>query len=278
MATTEQLMQALRNADAAGDTAAARRLAGMISQQQKLQTTPQEPGLFGEIGEMITGERRATATTEALSELSWSGLMSGLDPAKVAQITPILAVTDDPNELAGILKQAFPDEIGITYDRNVETGDIIPLATNRLTGQAAVMNKPGLSKQDLLAGTAQGALFAAGGGAPGAIARTGKAPQLIRQAAEKVGQAVSRRPVAAAVAGSGAGTAGIEAVQEAAGGQFDFENVLLDMFATFGIEGIPQFLKTRWQRGGQVAGDEATALQREAVEAETQRIESPGVA
>ena len=235
MATTERLMQALRDADAAGDTEAATRFANLVRQQQALQTTPQEPGLFGQIGEMITGEQRGTAITESYPELSGSGLLSGLDPVIGAKIAPVLAVTDDPNELAGILKQAYPDEIGITYDRNVETGDIFPLATNRKTGARAVLNKPGISSQDLLAGTSQGALFAAGGGAPKVIATAGKAPPLVRQAAQQVSRAVGKRPVAASVAGSGAGTAGIEAAQQAAGGQFDIENVLFDMAATFGI-------------------------------------------
>ena len=235
-----------------------------------------EPGLFGQIGEMITGSRRATATTEALPELAgFSGLFEGLDPVKAAQVVPVLAVTEDPNELAGIIKEAFPDDIGITYDRNVQTGDIFPIATNRRTGAAAVMNKPGLSAQDLLAGTAQASLFAAGGGAPGAIAKAGKAPQFVRQAAEKVGQAVARRPVAASVAGSAAGTTGIEAAQQAAGGQFDIENILFDMAAAFGMEALPQFLKARWQRSGMTAEEEAASLRREAIDLESERIEMP---
>ena len=45
-----QLMQALRNADAAGDTQAASRFAQMIQQMQQQQAAPEQPSVLGTLG------------------------------------------------------------------------------------------------------------------------------------------------------------------------------------------------------------------------------------
>ena len=76
----EQLMTALRKADAAGDTEGAKRIAGMIKaqpqqteqpqQQQPQQQQPQQDkGILSSAAEMVTGSDRMTPEMESMSEI-----------------------------------------------------------------------------------------------------------------------------------------------------------------------------------------------------------------
>ena len=100
MADINQLMTALRNADAAGDTAAAKRLAALIKQAQGGQTQPKpvqapEPGVMESLGRGIAD--RATGIAAGITEL----------PDTVAEAVtgfkdPRLLVPGDADQFMGV--------------------------------------------------------------------------------------------------------------------------------------------------------------------------------
>jgi len=98
-------------------------------------------------------EERDTRAVRELPEIQESGLLAGEDMEKVAAISPVLLTTTNPQEIADILSENFPN-IGIQYD---EQGNVI--AANNETGARAVINKPGLTGIDLLQGLGIGAAF-----------------------------------------------------------------------------------------------------------------------
>lgn len=240
------LMRALRNADAAGDTEAAKRIAAMIreqrssgaSTQQSAQESMQQPAQSkSEIpsqseqqsmpsvtqGQMWPTPKQAPQqepqgmgefeSTKELPELSGSGILSGLDKTKAAAITPALLTATDPNEIAQILTSTYPEEITTTYEK-APNGTVYPVLRNRKTGAATPINREGLSGMDVLQGLATAAAFTP-------AARAGS--------------------LAGAAIRSGLTSAGVESAQEASGGQFDPSQVALDTglgAAGKGIENI----------------------------------------
>lgn len=140
MADLATIESALRNADAAGDTVAARRLAQLYRETQA-QMQPEEPGFFARIGEAFTGAARQTPETQALPELTGTGF--GLDPSQQAQVAGLALLTPDPVELGHVLSAQFP----FIQTRQDAKGNVI--ATNTQTGEQAVLNQPGLSMQDI---------------------------------------------------------------------------------------------------------------------------------
>lgn len=235
MADQARLYEALRKADAAGDTAGATRLAQYIRESQSSTPTdepllppadaatqadaapaesptlpapaqepaPEEPGMLDRLGEVFSGSERETRATQDLPELQSSGILAGLDiPAaqKAAAATAISTMTD-PQEIAKTLQSLSP-AIGIQQD---EKGNLI--AANNQTGVRTVINKPGFSGMDAL-NTAQ--LLAA-------FAPSGRLANL-------AGGGIARQ--GAALGLSSAGTqAVIEGVQAGAGGEFNPEEV-----------------------------------------------------
>ena len=92
-------------------------------------------------------ERRGdTRAVKELDELGSGGLLAGENQAKVAALSPILLATTNPKEMADILSASFPN-IGISQDPG---GNL--LATNNNTGVSVVINKPGISKLDVIQG------------------------------------------------------------------------------------------------------------------------------
>lgn len=235
--TREQLMQALRAADAAGDAQGAKRIAQMIDSQ------PSESGsVLGAVSDFFTGADRETRATRELPELATStGFLSSASPVTVAKVAPALLTTTDPQEMADILKSNFP-EVGIQYD---EKGNII--AGNNKTGQRVVLNKPGASAMDLYNVLGIGSL-AIPAGASGAASLPVRAAQIAAQ--------------------SGATTAAQEGYQSALGGDFDLTNVLVDTAAAGALEAIPAILQAAKSRSARTA---ATAEQ-SAVDAEAARV------
>ena len=242
---------------------------------------PEEPGFISTVREWVTGEGRQTRATRELPELSDSGLLAGTDTLKALQVVPAILTAETPEEIADILTSNY-QEIGIQWDPK---GNLI--AANNKTGATGVINKPGQSKQDVLNYLGVGSLLASGG----ALGSTGKylggkiatkAPALAQKVAGAVQKPVKAvtdfaraNPKTASALGAGAGTAGIEAYQAASGGEFNKENVFLDMLGTFGFDAALDFFKRSGQRSlTQATGDAETAA-REAVEAEAKRIESP---
>lgn len=155
-------------------------------------------------------EQELAGTTRAareLPELGSGGLLSGEDRLQVAKITPALLLTTNEREIADILQSSFPD-VGITQDPG---GNL--LATNNKTGVSVILNKPGLSKLDILQGLGIATAFT-----PGAKAATLPAT---------VGGRI-------AVGGAAAGLTqtAIEGIQTAVGGELNPEEIALA--ATFG--------------------------------------------
>lgn len=245
MASIQQLEIALRNADKAGDTSAAKQLAMAIKQQRETQ----EPSFMESVADAFTGESRQTRATQELPELESaivggdaSGFLSTLPVGDAATLAASIATTSDPAERAKMLQSASPD-FGIQYD---EKGNII--AANNKTGQRVILNKPGLSASDL---------FPASGRVAASIPLT----------------ATGGTPLAAAGAmgaKEGAITAGAEALQASQGGDFDVGNVVADMVLGGMAEFVPSFLgKIKGQKAEQA--EQAT---RTAIDAEAGRITS----
>ena len=219
-----RLVEALKNADAAGDFEAATKIAQIIQrnraqpaayprQAQRLMAQqpqtpapkPEQPGMMESIGNFFTGADRETRATQELPELTSSGILSGLDiPAgKSAALAAAISTMTNPEEIAQALQAASPD-IGIQYD---EKGNII--AANNRTGVRTVINKPGVSPIDVAQTAGLMAAFTPAG----------------RAASVAGGGAL--RQAAALGAGSALTQAAIEGGQQAVGGEFDGGEVAL---------------------------------------------------
>lgn len=229
MATREQLETALRNADAAGDEKAARRLAqairsGEFDQAQAPTEQPFQPmkqagqqqergflerageavgGAISGVQEMFTGEQRTGRDIERTPSLFEGDFLADLPPQQRAQIVGLAQITSDPNELAQIVAEQVPDT-QIQYNRD-EMGNVYPVV-RRADGRAAMIDKPGMDLLNLGQMAGEMALFSPAG-------RAGTALR--------------------GVAGATATEAGRQAVQAGAGGQFD----QLDVALSGGIEG-----------------------------------------
>ena len=258
--------------------------AGPWSKYAEIAEPPkEEPGLVGKAVDWFTGESRETEATRELPELSGSGLLADQPATKVAKVTYPLLFSDDPNEMAQILKSNFPEDIAIKYDKNVETGEIFPIALNRNTGARAVLNKPGASTHDVMNILGLTGLYTAGGFAGGGLKQLGAqalkhSPKLAARTApilQKGAEFAARRP--GLTAGTGAAvegaalTSGVEGLQAQAGGEFDVENVLIDTVASFLPESAVGWLKGRLGKKAKEAAD----LTAEAAAAERARILDP---
>lgn len=160
---------------------------------------PRERGFIQGVKEMFTGSERQTRATKELPELQNSGLFKGLDiPAgQQAALFAALPTTTDPGEIAKMLRSSSP-YIGISQD---EKGNLI--AANNKTGVQAVINKPGLTGLDVAQAVGIGAAFTPAG-----------------RVATLAGGGLARQAVVLG-AGSAATQAGLEGLQENAGGNFD---------------------------------------------------------
>lgn len=147
--------------------------------------------------------REETTAVRDLPEIGQGGLLFGEDKLKVAAIAPVLLTTTNPQEMADILKQSFPEAIGIQYD---EGGNII--AANNKTGSKVVINKPGISQLDVLQTLGITAAFLPAG----------------RAAAAGAGLAAK---VGLGAVASGLTQTAIEAIQEQVGGTLDRDEIAL---------------------------------------------------
>lgn len=203
-----------------------------VPQQAAPQAPAEQPGIMGAISEAFTGEGRTTPATESLPELGEGGLLSGEDKLDVAKITPVLMTTTDPRELSKILTSNF-DSIGVSEDPE---GNLF--AVNNKTGARVVLNKPGMSKMDIMQGLGLAAAFSPASAAAAIPAIAGKGM-------------LSGLGRASAVGLASAGTeAGLQASQQMAGG---------DVASTEDI-GLAGLLGT----GGQVLGEAISATARAA--------------
>ena len=160
------------------------------------QSQPVEDKSFlDSVGEFFTGSERQTRATKELPEIGQGGLLFGEDATKTKAVIPALLTTTDPVEMGNILKNNFSN-IGITQD---EKGNLI--ANNNKTDVKVVLNQPGISQLDIMQGLGIASAFTPAGRLSGFT---------------KV------------VAGSGATSAGIEALQALSGGEFNPEQVVID--------------------------------------------------
>ena len=145
-------------------------------------------------------QRGESFASKNLPELGGSGLLAGEDAKKVLSLAPVLLATTDTTELANILASSF-DNIGISQASDGEL-----LATNNSTGAQVVLNRPGLSRLDLMQFLGLSTAFT-----PANLGFQGVSRQALTQLAAR-----------------NAATQGvIEASQAAAGGDFDTPEVAL---------------------------------------------------
>ena len=249
MATREQLIEALRRADAAGDTHAATRFSEMIKASPQALATQAEPELTGRparearfkqqrqrkvtaaenLSALQSGQITAQDLTadqiediqaqrvEALPELSEIGVSGLADTKGLEGIgTSIAALTAlNPEELGQILTDQFP-QIGI-----VSTPEGIQIAVNNETGARAVINKPGISSIDIIQGLGLMSAFTP------AARVTAAAPAALSGA---IGRQVASQAGTKAIVGgltAGATESGLQGLQDAAGGEFDNSEIAL---------------------------------------------------
>lgn len=185
MPTKEQLETALRNADAAGDTAAAKTLAnalraGDFDAAEEVAPTPAaslsepEPPANqreGRVTDFLTGNDRETRATRELPELSDIGV-SGLLGEDSSAWQKVKATAGSlfefaPEDIVKIIRANTDANVSTFYD---EAGNV----GINVGGRLAILNKPGVSAMDALQGGATAAAFtpagrAATGGLAGAL-------------------------------------------------------------------------------------------------------------
>lgn len=147
-------------------------------------------------------ERGATLAAAELPETGQGGLLAGEDQALVAALAPALLTTTRNDELAQIITANFPN-IGM---QTSPAGEII-LANNK-TGAKVIVNRPGLSRLDLIQGLGIGSAFMPSGRLAAA------APSLLGR-------------VGTGAITSAATQAGIEGAQELAGGRIDEQDIAI---------------------------------------------------
>jgi hypothetical protein len=157
--------------------------------------------------------------TQGLPELQDSGLLAGESGFDVAKITPSLLTSTDTNEIAQIISSNFPN-VATQYQKAPD-GSVYPVLTNRETGAATVINRPGISGFDVMQGL----------GLLAAYTPAGRATTLTGAGLK-----------------SGATGAGIETLQAASGGEFDPMTPVLDTL--FGAAGQKVFDLVRASRSG----------------------------
>ena len=205
--TNEQLMTALRKADAAGDTDGAKRIASMIQSQRQEVATPEperEGGFLQSASDFITGNDRMTSEMESMSEIGNAPELNEMSWAAFKTSLGLLA-TGDNEKAQGVIKSNIP-EAEFTQDSQGNT------IVNLPSGSYA-LNKPGVSPQDIAKGVFDIAAFTPAGRA-GSVAKAAGASAATEAGLQQVASSVGGGEfdigdVAAAGALGGAGK-GIE--------------------------------------------------------------------
>jgi len=192
-----------------------------------------------------------TRAERDLPELGSGGLLAGEDTATIAKIAPLLLVTTDPNEIADIVESNFEN-----IKRTTTGKDGIVLLNNRETGAQVVINKPGISKIDILQGL--GLMTAFSG--PAALGRA---------ALGRGAFGLSGLKAAGLAGGVGAGgqQGAIEIIQQQLGGEINEEEIALAGTLGFAAEAVvPAIRALRDRRAakqlGVEVGEVAEAVER----------------
>ena len=121
-----------------------------------------ERSTMGKVSDFFTGNDRATELTDRLPELSEeNGLFYGEDQAKVLKVLPALMTTLDTEGIKNIITSNF-ENIGVAYNKDAK-GGIFPVLRNNKNGAVAQINRPGMSKLDLMQGGTLAAAFTPAG-------------------------------------------------------------------------------------------------------------------
>jgi len=208
----EELFGMLTQAAEANDESSANEISDVLREKQGLT----KPGFLqkamgaigsaaGAVSDVFTGADRATDVTEQLPELHQSGLLSNVDPWLIAKISPAILTATSTQEISDIITSNVPDIIeGESIDAQ---GNVFPVLTNRVTGAATMINRPGLSPYDILQGLGIVAAHAP-------AARVAKGAGLLKGAFQVGAKSLGIE-------------AGLQGVQQAAGGAFDPLDVAL---------------------------------------------------
>jgi hypothetical protein len=127
-----------------------------IAEQYRSQTpVPDVPGTWTEIRDAVTGELRETPQTRRLPELSLDSEAYLQDPLAAIKTTAGLLFSADDESRKKILKKWNPD---IQIETDEKGNDIVTMPS----GEQAVLNQPGFSKNDFLQLAFDAALFSGG--------------------------------------------------------------------------------------------------------------------
>lgn len=237
-------------------TAQAQDLQAIQSEIARRQVPRETPGQIARApgGVLAEAPEEARAVRE-LPELGTGGLLAGESQAEIAKIIPAVLTTTDPEELGQILTANFPD-VGLS---RTPEGDL--LATNNKTGATVVVNKPGISKLDVMQGLGLVAAFT-----PAA-----------RVAAIPAG--VAGRAAVGAV-GAGLTETAIQSLQEQLGGELNPEEIAiagaLGGVAEIVIPAIQAIRQARTARQIGAVGEEIEAVGRQ-IEVGREAAEATGV-
>ena len=128
-------------------------------------------GFFKQLGNWAKGEVRMTPEMEGLPTIVNSGFLKGQPVSTIAKIAPLVAMTNDPMEIAKIIQANVPS---VRMQTNKDgKGNIYPVLINE-NGVTALVDRPGFDLMNLGQFTTQTAAFMTGPGAttiPKAIAK-----------------------------------------------------------------------------------------------------------
>jgi hypothetical protein len=221
MPSKQQLETALINADKAGDIDAAIKLATALKSGQYEQAQGSEqPSEFVTSGsgfnatqltDAISGRKQMTPEIEGLEEVRGAPELNELSGRAFKGSLGLLTESDD-QVVKGVLKQQFGDSISFRKD---EKGNEI--AT--LPSGEYVLNKPGLTRQDVLRGIFDAVAFLPSSRGPGIIA-SGVKGMVTQGGIEAAGESVGGDFDSTSVALSGAINVGGKAAENTAGAVF----------------------------------------------------------
>ena len=202
-----------------------------FSRRQAKRAREDAPGFM----DFITGSAREGRDIERLPTAMQANILQDQPADVVAKIAPLMAMTNDPMEMARIIQAQIP---GTTIQENIdEKGNVYPVLTNQ-QGQTYVLDKPGIDLMNLGQFVGQAAAFMPAGRAatvPGAIGK-----EMMTEAA-------------------------IQTAQETAGGEFDVGDVALAGALGGAGKGVEKVVGTAFRAvKGDPMGDQAT---REVLEA-----------
>lgn len=163
-----------------------------------------QPGVLTEIADSLGSKRVDTVTETAqqarinsLPELGQGGLLGGEDGLKTSGAATAILTATNPNEIADILTNSFPN-VGVSRQPpSEEFPDGRIVAVNNESGVAVELNKPGLSQLDVVQFLGIGSAFlptgrmAAGGATLGQAALRGGAASGAIQTVVETGQALA---------------------------------------------------------------------------------------